>query len=131
MHAHAGVWLVVLRTPYLRTFYVHNIVCIESWSVWAHHASTGHRLSVICYLFLLVLFPLPKLSAEAPLFAIWEGAKNKTAGKHDCLFGRGNGHLPGLLVLLFWPALGLEGQLEEQLFFGAGFNAWPMDRPPL
>ena len=94
--------------------------CIESWSVWAHHASTGHRLSVFCYLVLLVLFPLPKLSVEASLFAIWEGAKNKTAGEHDCSFGRGSEHLLGLLILSFWPALGLEGQLEGHLFFGAG-----------
>jgi len=74
----------------------------------------------LCHLFLLVLFPLPKLSVEASLFVIWEGAKNKTAGEHDCSFGRGSEHLLGLLVLSFWPALGLEGQLEGQLFFGAG-----------
>jgi len=70
-------------------------------------------------LFLIVLFPLPKLLAEAFSFAM-KGAKNKTAGEHGCSFGRGNEHLPGLLVLLFWPALGLEGQLEGHFFFGSG-----------
>jgi len=74
---------------------------VHGWSVWAYHASAGHRLSVSDHLFSLVLFPLPKLSVEASLFDIRRGAKNKTAGEHNCSFGRGNEHLPGLLVLLF------------------------------
>jgi hypothetical protein len=93
-----------------------TVFCIESWSSFRRPASE-HSV----HLFLFVLFPLPKLSAEAFSFAM-KGAKNKTAGEHGCSFGRGNEHLPGLLVLLFWPALGLEGQLEGHLFFGAGSN---------
>ena len=70
----------------------------------------------------IICFWLPTLSVEVSLFAIRGGAKHKAAGEHDCSFGRGNEHLPGLLVLLFWPALGLEGQLEGHLFSGAGSN---------
>ena len=67
-----------------------------------------------------LFFWLPALSVEVSLFAIRGGAKHKAVGEHDCSFGRGSEHLLGLLILSFWPALGLEGQLEGHLFFGAG-----------
>ena len=40
------------------------------FTVGRYHASTGHRLPVFDCLFSLVLFPLPKLSVGASLFAI-------------------------------------------------------------
>ena len=109
-----GIWLVVLLTPCLRTF---RSQCFVSRAGRPRRPASEHSV----HLFLIVLFPLPKLLAEAFSFAM-KGAKNKTAGEHGCSFGRGNEHLPGLLVLLFWPALGLEGQLEGHLFSGAGSN---------
>ena len=122
MHAHAGVWLVVLQTPCLRTFRSRYFFVLRAGRSGRTTPPPVTDCLFLCYLFLLVLFPLPKLSVEASLFVIWEGAKNKTAGEHDCSFGRGSERLLGLLILSCWPALGLEGQLEGHLFFGAGSN---------
>ena len=120
-----------LQTPRLRTFRS-QCFCIEGWSSSRRPASEHSVQSVfvlradhppyalpqnIPFFVLFILFPLPRLSAEASSFAM-KGAKNKTDGEHGCSFGRGNEHCP---AFLFLTRSCLEGQLEGHLFFRADF----------